>query len=152
MRRRTRLGAATPAALLAGALLSALLVACGSSSGAPPGASTTSGSASPRPSSTATLSIVSPTNGQVLRGGTVVVKVDLQGATIVPATSTNLRPDQGHLHVILDDTLVTMSTGLKTVIPNVPPGQHLLKVEFVANDHAPFDPRVIAAVSFEEKG
>ena len=28
---------------------------------------------------------------------------------------------------------------------------HILKVEFVANDHAPFDPRVIAEASFEVK-
>jgi hypothetical protein len=35
------------------------------------------------------------------------------------------------------------------LLSNLTPGQHLLKVEFVASDHAPFDPRVIAAVAFE---
>jgi hypothetical protein len=50
--------------------------------------------------------------------------------------------------VTLDDQLLTMTSGTSYPIPDVPPGQHLLKVDFVANDHAPFDPRVIAAVSF----
>jgi hypothetical protein len=101
-----------------------------------------------RPASTAKLSILSPTNGQVIHGGTVALKVSLKDAKIVPATSAVLKPNEGHLHVILDNLLISMTTGLQISIPNVPPGPHLLKVEFVANDHAPFDPRVIAAVAF----
>jgi hypothetical protein len=54
--------------------------------------------------------------------------------------------------VILDDQLISMTSGFEQTIPDVAPGQHLLKVEFVASDHAPFDPRVIAAVSFETTG
>lgn len=133
-----------------GILLALVMTACGGS-----GANPTSGTGSPtlaaRPSSTGVLTIVTPTNGQVIHGSRVVLKVTLTGATLVPATSTDLKPDQGHLHVILDDTLITMTSGLETVIPNVLPGQHLIKVEFVANDHAPFDPRVIQAVAFTVK-
>jgi hypothetical protein len=33
----------------------------------------------------------------------------------------------------------------------VAPGQHTLRVEFVASDHLPFDPRVISEVVFEVK-
>jgi hypothetical protein len=134
-----------------------LLAACGGdgdttgSTGAsgPTGPSTTAG---PRPASTATLTIVSPTEGQVVRGSSVDVEVDLRGATIVPATTTDIVPDEGHLHVILDDQLISMTSGLEQAIRDVAPGPHLLKVEFVASDHAPFEPRVIAAVSFEVAG
>ena len=50
---------------------------------------------------------------------------------------------------MLDDQLISMTSHLESVLPDLAPGMHLLKIEFVANDHAPFDPRVIAAVSFE---
>jgi hypothetical protein len=115
----------------------------------PTGTPTASG---PRPASTAQLTIVSPTEGQTIDGGTVALKVDLQGAEIVPATTTNIVPDEGHLHVILDEQLISMTADLEQTIPDVGPGEHLLKVEFVASDHIPFDPRVIAAVSFETTG
>jgi hypothetical protein len=69
----------------------------------------------------------------------------------VDQTSTDLRPDQGHLHVVLDGSLVSMTSGTSQTLTDLTPGGHLLQVEFVANDHAPFDPRVLAAVSFEVK-
>jgi hypothetical protein len=127
------------ASVLALALVAA---SCGSDG------STTSSTAAARPSSTAVLSITSPKDGVTIHGSTVDLVVKLTGATLVNTTSTDLRPDEGHLHVTLDDQLLTMTSGTSYPIPDVPPGQHLLKVEFVANDHAPFDPRVIAAVSF----
>ena len=102
-----------------------------------------------RPSSPAKLKIVTPKNGQVVRGTTVEMKVSLKDAKIVPATSANIVPDEGHLHVILDDQLISMTGDTTQLLSNLTPGQHLLKVEFVASDHAPFDPRVIAAVAFE---
>ena len=112
-------------------------------------ATTPTATSATRPSSTATLTIVTPKVGAVVKGSTVDVKVDLKGATIVTATSTDLQPDEGHLHVILDDQLVTMTATTETVIPDVPPGHHILKVEFVANDHGPFFPNVVAVTSFE---
>jgi hypothetical protein len=122
-------------------------VACSSD---PPSASPSSRPpAASRPSSTAKLAIVSPRNGETLPGPAVPLKVSLEGAAITAATSTNLRPDEGHLHVILDDRLVSMTSGLRENIPDVKPGPHLLRVEFVASDHAPFDPRVIQQVAFE---
>jgi hypothetical protein len=128
---------------LAVLVLAAALIAtsCGSN------ASTTSSPAA-RPASTAGLSITSPKDGATIDGSTVDLVVKLTGARLVAATTTDLRPDEGHLHVSLDDRLLTMTSGTSYQIPDVPPGQHLLKVEFVANDHAPFDPRVIAAVTF----
>jgi hypothetical protein len=127
-----------------------LLAACGASGAATPGTS----SASPpqaRPSSTAKLALISPSQGQVFTSSTIPVKVDLQDATIVPTTSTNLKPDEGHLHLFLDNQIVSMNYQKDAVLHDVTPGQHLLRVEFVATDHAPFDPRVIAQVTFEVK-
>jgi hypothetical protein len=102
-----------------------------------------------RPASPAQLAIITPTNGQVVHGTTVQMKVSLKDAKIVDATSANIVPDEGHLHVILDDQLISMTGTTTQLLANLSQGQHLLKVEFVASDHAPFDPRVIAAVAFE---
>ena len=108
--------------------------------------------AGPRPSTDATLAIVSPKNGETIRGSDVTLELELDGGTIATSASTELVPDEGHLHVVLDDQLISMTSDLESVISDVAPGTHLIKVEFVANDHAPFDPRVIAAVSFEVAG
>jgi hypothetical protein len=132
---------------LAASMLALALVAVSCGSDGP----TTSSPAAARPSSTAVLSITTPKDGSTIHGSTVDLVVSLTGAKLVAATTTNLQPDEGHLHVTLDDQLLTMTSGTSYPIPDVPPGQHLLKVEFVANDHAPFDPRVIAAVSFTVK-
>jgi hypothetical protein len=102
-----------------------------------------------RPASTATLSILSPANGAVIRGSTVDVRLRLQHARIVRPTSNDLRPDEGHIHILLDGSLVSMNYGLTDEIDDVPRGRHLLQAEFVASDHAPFDPRVVVVSSFE---
>jgi hypothetical protein len=44
-----------------------------------------------------------------------------------------------------------MTTGLDTVV-SATPGQHTLTAEFVAVDHAPFQPRVRATVTFSVSG
>jgi hypothetical protein len=126
---------------------STLAAACGGGDASP--STTPPATASARPSSTAELSIVGPKQNQVIHGTTATVDVKLTGATIVSQTSTDLQPDEGHLHVILDDQLVSMTSSTESELTGLTPGTHLLKVEFVANDHAPFDPRVLAAVTFE---
>jgi Family of unknown function (DUF6130) len=132
-------------------LVGAALAACGGSDGS--GSSPTPTlSLIPRPSSSAELAVTSPGNGEIVRGSTVDLRIDLEGARIVPQTTTELAPDEGHLHVLLDGELISMTEGLRQRISDVPPGVHRLTVEFVANDHAPFDPRVIAAVVFEVRG
>ena len=93
-----------------------------------------------RPATTATVSIVSPTADEVVSGSTLHVVVSLTGATIVPDTNEDIRPDQGHVHLYLDNTLVYMQYSLTKDLP-ITPGTHVLKAEFVANDHAPFNPR-----------
>ena len=134
-----------------------VLAACGNSddrgSGATgaTGATGTTAPSSDRPSSTAKLAIVAPKVGEIVHGSSVDLRVRLRGARLVPATTTNIVPDEGHLHVILDDTLISMTQGLEQTIPDVAPGEHRIMVEFVASDHAPFDPRVVSVVAFEVK-
>jgi hypothetical protein len=125
----------------------AFLAACssGGSSSGPAGSSP----AASRPSSPATVSIVSPANGAVIHGSTVRIAVRLRGAKIVPVTTTAISPDKGHLHVYVDDRIVSMNFSLSDVVRDVAPGIHILQVEFVASDHLPFDPRVIAQSEFE---
>jgi hypothetical protein len=95
----------------------------------------------PRPSSPATVAIVAPENGSSVSGETTRVQLRLDGARIVPETTTELRPDEGHVHLYVDGSLVSMNYGLEQDIP-VQPGTHVLKAEFVATDHAPFNPRI----------
>jgi hypothetical protein len=118
--------------------------ACGSD-GKPP-ASTTGPAA--RPSSTASIAIVEPEAGEAIAGDAVTVRVELEGARLVREVSTNLQPDEGHIHVRLDGETITILGGLTETIPDVAPGQHVLEVEFVAADHGFFDPRVVQVVAF----
>jgi Family of unknown function (DUF6130) len=129
-----------------------LLAACGGSGDAGGGeASGPTSSTQDRPSSTAKLSIVEPKVDQVVHGSSVDLRVRLEDAKLVPATTTDIVPDEGHLHVLLDDQLISMTEGVEQTIPDVTPGPHRIQVEFVASDHAPFDPRVVAVVAFEVK-
>ena len=92
---------------------------------------------------------MSPQDGQVFHGADVPVRVMLHDARIVPATTTNIVPDEGHLHISLDGEIVSMNLGLTDALHQVAPGIHVVQVEFVASDHLPFDPRVIQQVTFE---
>jgi len=121
----------------------AMVTACGGG-GATPTARTTPNPAT-RPSSPAVLQIVSPVNGAVVTGSTVHVVVSLKNATVVQLTSTHIQPDQGHVHLYLDNQLIYMAYQLAQDVP-VHPGVYSLKAEFVAGDHFPFNPRVWSAV------
>ena len=126
-------------------LLVALVAGCGSSATTPPavsaGPSSGPSPAGSRLSSPAVVTIVSPTQNQVVTGTTLHVVIGLQNATIVPATTTNVTPTTGHVHLYVDNVLVSMNYGLTQDLP-VHPGTYVLKAEFVAADHVPFDPRV----------
>ena len=111
-------------------------------SASPSAAASGSATSVTRPSSTAQLTIVSPTANQVVTGTSLHVVVGLSGATIVTATSTDIRPDQGHIHLYIDNNLVSMNYGTSQDVPAVP-GTHVLRAEFVASDHFPFNPRVV---------
>jgi hypothetical protein len=42
-----------------------------------------------------------------------------------------------------------MNYGLSERLPQLTPGQHVLQVEFVAADHAPFEPRILTQAAFQ---
>ena len=134
--------------LLAVAAVVVLLGACTSPAGSTP-AVTLPGASGNRPSSPAVVMVVEPTAGAAITptpcpgasGTCVHIKLSLSGATIVAATSTDIRPDQGHVHLYVDNVLVSMNYGLEQDLP-VHAGTYVLKAEFVAADHAPFNPRV----------
>ena len=102
-----------------------------------------------RPSTTARLTIVSPGPGAIYRGNPAVVPIMLRltGGRIVAFTSSRLVPNEGHVHVYLDGGLVSMAYSLEQPL-DVFPGRHVLTAEFVAVDHTPFSPRVVASVRF----
>lgn len=126
-----------------------LLAACGG--GGNDGTPGETGSTGTRPSSTAKLSIVDPKVDEVVHGSSVDLRVQLRDAKLVPVTTADIVPDEGHLHVLLDDRLISMTEGLEQTISDITPGPHRIHVEFVASDHAPFDPRVVSVVAFEVK-
>jgi len=146
-------------ALSAVALASVALVLAACSSAAPtvlinPTQAPASAAASvgPRPSSPAVVTILQPTNGAQLSGSTVHVVLSLTGATIVTQTTTSISPTEGHVHLLVDNVVVSMNYGLEQDIP-VHPGTYVLKAEFVAADHAPYSPRVFSPeVFFTVKG
>jgi hypothetical protein len=119
----------------------AVLVAACSQPGAPTQAAAPSGSLGPRPSSPATVEILQPTANSTVTGTSVHIVLKLTGATIVQQTTTAIKPDEGHVHLYVNNVLVSMNYGLEQDIP-VQPGSLVLKAEFVASDHAPFNPRV----------
>ena len=108
----------------------------------------------PRPASTASLAFEQPEMGVSVADGRLEVVLDLEGATIVDEVTTDLSADTGHIHLTVDGRLVSMTSGVAQVVDvgSLPPGVHDLRAEFVAADHAPFSPRVVATVAFRTDG
>lgn len=145
--RRTR--RARAAAVLAAAALALTIAACsGGDGGSEAPAATTAPAAAARPSSPAKLTIMSPRNGQTV-GERPELRLDLDGGKIVNQTTTRVQGDEGHIHLHVDGKLIDMNYGLRQRLPQLPPGQHVVVVEFVAADHAPFDPRILTQAAFQ---
>ena len=96
-------------------------------------------------------SIMTPRNGQSVRQDRPEVRLELVGGKIVSQTTNRIQGDEGHLHVSVDDRLISMTSGLTQTLPDLTPGRHTIRVEFVAADHLPFDPRVVTEAFFEVK-
>jgi len=148
-RSRTR---QVPAAILLAITLFGLAACSGGGAGGaagPPAATTV---VAHRPSSPAKLTIVAPGNGQTVRHDRPELRLGLDGATIVSQTTSRVQGDEGHIHVHVDGKLVDMNYGLRRRLPRLPPGQHVVQVEFVAADHVPFEPRVLTQAAFQVAG
>jgi hypothetical protein len=129
-------------------LVAALLGACGGGGSSSPSAiasASGSGAIGSRPSSPAVVKIVEPKADATVTGTTVRVVLSLEHAKIVSQTSTNVKPDEGHIHLYVNNVLYSMNYQLTQELP-VHPGTYALKAEFVAPDHAPFSPRVWSSV------
>ena len=148
---RPRTRPVTATILLAVALLGLAACSGGGGGGAagPPAATTV---VADRPSSPARLTIVAPRNGQTVRQDRPELRLGLDGAKIVSQTTTRIQGDEGHIHVLVDGKLVDMNYGLRQRLPQLPAGQHVVQVEFVAADHVPFEPRVLTQAAFQVTG
>ena len=107
-----------------------------------------------RPASTATLAFQEPHEGGLVSGKALEVVLTLRGGQVVAGTSTTVTPDTGHIHLSLDGQLVSMTYGTVQIVDvrGLDAGPHALVAEFVAADHGPFDPRVVAALTFDVEG
>lgn len=127
-------------ALFAG-LVAILLASCGGSEDTPAGE---------RIASTARMAILEPAQGAEITAPRMRVLISLEGARIIPRATTTIKPDEGHVHLSLNGELSTMTYGLDQEI-DITPGTHILQAEYVAGDHAPFNPRIIAVRRIEVK-
>jgi len=100
-----------------------------------------------RPRSTARLRILEPTPGAIVKGDRVRVQLELTGGRVILEVKTRLEPDEGHIHLLLDGKIVSMTYGTDQEI-QVARGTHILQAEYVAADHFPFNPRVLTVVTF----
>lgn len=101
-----------------------------------------------RPPSAARIEILEPEPGASVPAEDVRVRVSLSGATLVEEATTEIRPDEGHIHLKVDGETITLLGGLEEDVPGLEPGLHVLEVEFAAGDHGPFDPPVIQSQQF----
>ncbi len=146
-----------PRHLRAAVLLAALALAVAACSGGgdddgPVAPATTAAAVADRPSSPAKLTIETPRQGQTVDQDRAQLILALDGGKIINQTTTRIQGDEGHIHLLVDGKLVDMNYGLRQRLPQLPPGQHVVQVEFVAADHAPFDPRVLTQAAFQVAG
>ena len=136
------------ACLMAAALVPSA-AGCGQSGAAAP--VPPSPSSSPQPASRARITIITPTNGQVIHAPAVHVKVRITLTSPAPATPQAL---PGWLHLYLDGKILTIqpvpgSYGvMENPLGHLRPGRHLLRAEFVQPSHLPWRPAVAATVTF----
>jgi hypothetical protein len=149
VQRRTHLRAAAVAVVLAALALAAC---SGDGDNGQAATATTAAVAADRPSSPAKLTIESPRQGQTVKQDRPELVLELDGGKVVNQTTTRVQGDEGHIHLYVDGKLVTMNYGLRQRLPQLPPGQHVVQAEFVAADHAPFDPRVLTQAAFQVAG
>jgi hypothetical protein len=101
-----------------------------------------------RPPTPVKITLLSPTNGEVVHGTTLVVKVSITGGVVTTVTTSDITPTKGHVHLYLNSQLIYMSYTLSQPITVKPGLEYSMYAEFVAQDHFPFDPRDVTPTIF----
>jgi hypothetical protein len=97
----------------------------------------------------AEISIVAPGDGALVPARRPVsIRVELSGGSL--ASSNRAGDEGGHLHVFVDGRLRSMPLGVRPEV-RLPPGDHSVRVEYVANDHTSFDPPILAEVRLKAR-
>jgi hypothetical protein len=126
-----------------------LVAACGSATSATPPASPTFTPATlSRPASPVKITLLSPTNGEVVHGNVVNVVVAISGGTVTAVYSTHISPTVGHVHLYMNNQLVYMSYTLHQSLPVNPGVLYSMYAEWVASDHFPFSPRDVTSTIY----
>ncbi|MGH2687897.1 MAG: hypothetical protein ACRDKW_03680 [Actinomycetota bacterium] len=93
-----------------------------------------------RPSSPATLRVISPAEGERFTSNAVPLQIEVTGGEVAPASLGTIEEGKGHLQVRIDRILVTRA-GNPVQVLQVPDGRHEIVVEYVAGDFLPFCPK-----------
>jgi hypothetical protein len=134
------------------------MTACGSAAadGGPTGSGTAAPTAYPtpvgglghRPSTPVKITLLAPTDREVVHGATLVVKVSITGGVVTTVTTSDITPTKGHVHLYLNNQLILMSYTLSQPITVKPGLEYSMYAEFVAQDHFPFEPRDVTPTIF----
>ncbi|MGA1872051.1 MAG: hypothetical protein ACMUHY_00130 [Thermoplasmatota archaeon] len=84
------------------------------------------------------ISIVSPENGTTLDGNVLDLEVQVSDFILnSTAMGGSNMPGEGHYHIYINDELEGPHTNLTVSLSELPPGEHVLRVELRNNDHTP---------------
>jgi hypothetical protein len=122
--------------------------AAGGPTPAPTPYPTPSGGLGHRPSTPVKITLLAPTSGDTVHGTSVLVRVSVTGGVVTQVTTGDITPTKGHVHLYLNNQLIYMSYTLEQSIPVHPGVEYSMYVEYVAQDHFPFDPRDVTPTIF----
>jgi hypothetical protein len=88
------------------------------------------------------LTLVSPTDGEVVCGDPLEVVTVVENFTLVNETIEDPPPDTGHLHVYLNGQEYAQSDSPEVVVTGVTDGEYQLRVDLARADHQALDPYV----------
>lgn len=87
------------------------------------------------------IMLKSPMDGQINYNDDLDVEVMIENFTMnASAIGMDNMPGEGHYHIYINDVLVGPYTDLMVYLEDLPPGDHMMKVELVNNDHSPLIP------------
>ncbi|MDG6256959.1 MAG: PQQ-binding-like beta-propeller repeat protein [Methanomicrobiaceae archaeon] len=112
------------------------------------------------------LAVLSPAEGDSVDAGNVTVEVEVTDFTLVEPTGQDNVPGEGHLHYYLDALPLddpdepaipeageyAVSIDTSYTWENVTPGEHVLAVQLVNNDHTPLVPVVAGVINVTATG